>query len=395
MYKLYKYGKIYLKKGVDIMKISMIIGENIKNLMKKQDISYRKLSEAIGISHPTLKKYVDGDQPIDSQKLMQIALYFNKSFDYFIKQEHDDMQFMFRADKPNKDVQNIDLVNLRIAINSYLDIIGNDKFQYITQKYYINLNDFKERENEVYKLVEKIAYEQRRITGIENVIPNNYFEILTNLGINVIVRDFKNDSYFGASSYSNKKGSFILINDSTNISEERKIFSLLHEYAHLLFHSDQYTNDDFNAFYVSGKYDLHEKLANKFAGYFLLPRYLVNAYLESRDNVDVIEMKKHFKVSIQTLYLMLYEYNLISKSSYTDFWKKINVLGYKKTEPNPIDKSDFEEKNSRLIKHIKDLFFKEEISANKVSEVLGLDILDTRIMLKEWRTTDERYLSLK
>ena len=385
----------YIQKGVKDMKISMVIGENIKSLMIGQNISYRKLSEAIGISHPTLKKYVDGEQPIDSQKLMQIALYFNKSFDYFIEQEHDDMQFMFRADKPNKDVQNIDLDNLRVSINSYLDIIGTDKFQYIPQKYYINLNDFKEKEKDIFKLVEKIAYDQRRITNIENVIPDNYFEMLENIGINIIARDFKNDFYFGASSYSNKMGSFILINDSNNISEERKIFSLIHEYAHLLFHSEQYTNDDFNAFYISNKSDFHEKLANKFAGYFLMPKYLVNSYLESRDNVDVVEMKKYFKVSIQTLYVMLYEYKVISKLVYTDFWKKINVHGYKKTEPNPIDKSDVEEKNSRLIKHIKDLFFKEEISANKVSEVLGLDILGTRQMLKEWRKMDERYLPLK
>ncbi len=92
---------------------------------------------------------------------------------------------------------------------------------------------------------------------------------------------------------------------------------------------------------------------------------------------------------------MLYEYNIISKSTSNDFWRKINSLGYKKTEPNPIEASDVEEKNSRLIKHIKDLFYKEEISANKISEVLGLDILGTRQMLKEWRKTDERYLPLK
>ena len=113
--------------------------------------------------------------------------------------------------------------------------------------------------------------------------------------------------------------------------KKEKIFSLIHEYGHLLFHSDQYTNNEFNAFYVSGKSDLYEKTANKFAGYFLMPRYLVNSYLESRKNVDIVEMKKYFKVSIQTVYVMLYEYNLISKSVYNEFWKKINVAGYRKS----------------------------------------------------------------
>lgn len=377
------------------MKVSKVIGDNIKNLMGDHDVSLRKLSEAIGVSHPTLKRYVDGEQPIDSEKLMQIALYFNKSFDYFIKQEHNDMAFMFRADKPSTDVQNIDLENLRLSINGYLDIIGNDKFQYIPQKYSINITDFKDNKNAVYRLVEKIAYDQRRMANIEYVIPDNYFEVLENIGINIIARNFKNDLYFGASSYSNKMGSFIIINDSKNIPEERKIFSLIHEYGHLLFHSEQYTNDDFNAFYVSGKSNLYEKTANKFAGYFLMPRYLVKSYLESRKNVDIVEMKKYFKVSIQTVYVMLYEYKLISKSVYGEFWKQISVAGYRKIEPNPLDKINIEEKNNRLIKYIKDLFFKEEISSNKISEVLGLDIIETRQLLKSWRNTNERYLSLR
>ena len=71
------------------------------------------------------------------------------------------------------------------------------------------------------------------------------------------------------------------------------------------------------------------------------------------------------------------------------------LLGTEKVEPNPLDKINIEEKNNRLIKYIKDMFFKEEISANKISEVLGLDIIETRQLLKEWRNMNERYLSLR
>ena len=47
-----------------------------------------------------------------------------------------------------------------------------------------------------FTLIEKIAYEQRRFANIENVIPDNYYEVIANLGIHVVVKDFKNDSYF-------------------------------------------------------------------------------------------------------------------------------------------------------------------------------------------------------
>ena len=378
-----------------MMKVSKVIGDNIQKLMVQQNISYRKLSEVIGVSHPTLKKYVDGEQPIDSEKLMQIALFFNKSFDYFLREKPSEVEFMFRADKPNQNVKNIDLENLKLSINSYLDVIGKNLYRYIPQKYKIDISDFKSNKKSIFKQIEKIAYDQRRIANIESIIPDNYFEVLENIGINIIARDFNNDSYFGASSFSNDVGSFILVNDSNNIPEERKIFSLIHEYAHLLFHSDQYTNDDYNAYYINGKYDYNEKIANKFAGYFLVPRYMVDSYVNSQETVDAIEMKQYFKVSIQTLYVMLYEYGLIPKNVYQDFWRKVNQYGYKKVEPNPIDEINIEDKNNRLIKRIKELFHNEEISANKVSEVLGLDTINTRQMLKSWRKQDERYLQLK
>jgi Zn-dependent peptidase ImmA (M78 family)/plasmid maintenance system antidote protein VapI len=374
-----------------IMNVSLVIGNNIRELMEKENLSLRKLSESVGITHPTLKKYVEGSQPIDSEKLMRIALYFKKPFDYFFKEQHEEVSFLFRADKPEKDIKNIDIDNLKNAIYSYIDIIGDSNYRYIPQKYNINLSDEKKS---IFNLVYKIAIEQRRVANIENVIPENYFEVINNIGINVIARDFKNDKYFGASSYSNKFGSYIIINNSENIPEERKIFSLIHEYAHLLFHSEQHSDIEYNAFYVSGKSDLNEKIANKFAGYFLMPKNLVDMYLESREHIDPIEMKQYFKVSIQTLYVMLYEYKYISRDKYTNFWKQINTAGYKTKEPHPMERIDIQEKNNKLINKIKDLYFKEEISANKISEVLGTNTLDTRKLLKEWRNIDERYLSL-
>lgn len=374
------------------MNISNVIGKNIKTLMENENVSLRKLSESIGITHPTLIKYVEGSQPIDSEKLMMIALFFKKPFDYFFKEDNNNISFMFRADKPENDIQNIDLENLRNAIYSYLDILGNVGYQYIPQKYSINLNDDKKT---IFNLVAKIAYDQRRIANIENVIPENYFEVIQNIGVNVIAKDFKNDAYFGASSFSNDLGSYIIINNSEKIPEERKIFSLIHEYGHLLFHSDQYSNSQYNAFYVSGKSDINEKIANKFAGYFLMPKYLVDTYVESRKSIDPLEMKKYFKVSIQTLYVMLHEYGLISKEVYSDFWRQITIHGYKMEEPFPLEKIDIQDKNIKLVTKIKDLYFKEDISANKISEVLGIDTLETRKLLKEWRNIDERYLPLK
>lgn len=373
------------------MSISKVIGNNIKELMEKENISLRKLSEVVGVTHPTLKKYIDGIQPIDSEKLLIISMYFKKSFDYFFSEKHVDMNFLFRADKAKRDIQNIDIRFLKDSFTSYLDVMGESSYQYIPQKYTINQSLNK---RDISNYISKIAQHHRRIASIEHVIPENYFEIINNIGINVIVKDFKNDNYFGASSLLDQKGSYIIVNDSDNISEERKIFSLIHEYAHLLFHSEQYTGNEYDAFYLTNQSDIVEKIANEFAGKFLLPKNLVDEYLDSRNRFDLVEMKHHFKVSMQTLYKVLYDYKYISKEESNKFWKRINAKGLKEVEEFPLEKISVEEKNSKLVKRIKELYFNDEISANKVSEVLGMNILETRKLLKEWRDLDDRYLPL-
>ena len=60
-----------------------------------------------------------------------------------------------------------------------------------------------------------------------------------------------------------------------------------------------------------------------------MPKHLVESYLSFKKGFDPFEMKKYFNVSIQTLYLMLDEYKIISKEQYRNFWKIINIHGYK------------------------------------------------------------------
>ncbi len=371
------------------MDVSKVIGANIQTLMENHQMSLRKLSDIIGVSHPTLKKYIEGSHPIDSDKLMTIARYFQKPFEYFFAENHAEIPLLFRADRPDKSVHGMDLERFRETIKNIIDIMGNTAVYYRPQKYQFPPSMTWEARKE---MLEKIAREQRRLANIENVIPDNYFDVIAHTGIQVIARDFHHDAYFGVSSFSKEWGSFILVNDAESISEERKIFSLIHEYAHLLFHTHQYAQAEEHAFYVNAKSDIHERMADRFAGYFLMPRHLVDSYIDSRSSVDLIDMKQTFKVSIQTLYVMLYEYKVISKAKYQELWNHLKESGDLKKEPHPLKPMDIQSKNQPLIEHIKALYHHEAISASKISEVLGLDIINTRHLLKEWELLDNPYL---
>ena len=163
-----------------------------------------------------------------------------------------------------------------------------------------------------------------------------------------------------------------------------------------MFHHRQYSDKDDASFYTGARSDLHEQVANKFAGFFLMPRHLAEEYIEEHDHkVDMFEMKHHFKVSIQSLYYVLNEYKMISKAGYREFWKTLNGQGLKRKEPEPMETIFIQDKNKRLMKHLKRLYLEDEVSVNKISEVLGLKLVDTRRLLKDWRDVDERFVSLK
>lgn len=378
------------------MNIVKTIGKNIKTQMEKRGVSNRELAKAVGVSHPTLKRYIDGTQPIDSEKLMKVSRFFGLPFESFFKRESQStLNFMFRADKANENVKDVDLATLSQSIKSYLDVMENQDYYTIPAKYAITVKDRKTLSSQVKNRIESIAYTQRKSLGIENVVPENYFDVFTRLGINTIVRKFNNTEFFGMSSYSEDFGSFIIVNDDESIPEERKIFSLVHEFGHLLFHRSQYAEANEDVFYVSGRSDINEKVANKFAGYFLLPRDQVVEYVNGKENVDVYKMKKHFKVSLQSLAVMLREYKMISQEVSNNFWRTLNANKLKKEEPVPMEPLSFEQKNRRLIEKIKNDYLKGEITPNKVTEILGLNVVETRKLFKKWKDSDERYIHLK
>src|SRR6056297_591980 len=375
------------------MSVGKIIGKNIEGLMDNKNISQRKIAEIIGVTHPTVGKYLKGDQIIDSQKLAVLAKYFNVPFDYFFVSEHKKLNLLFRADKPSDNIEDFDFQEIYNRFEDYISIVDLKKMKYIPQMYNLNIDKNKLSKDDK-KNIEEVANEVRKQFSIEEVIPSNYYEIVEREGINVIALPHSNENFFGASSYSSDYGSFIFVNSNKNITEERQIFSLFHELGHLLFNRNEYKQYDYDPLYKSNR-NIDEKIANQFAGYFLLPRDLVDDYIKQRNkNVNLNDMKKNFKVSIQTLYMFLHEYGYINKTQYSEFWKKLHNDGLKKIEPDPLPPISIEDKNNRLISSMKNLYMNEDISVNRIAEVLNINLIEARKLIKDWSVSIEQYEKL-
>jgi Zn-dependent peptidase ImmA (M78 family)/DNA-binding XRE family transcriptional regulator len=359
--------------------------------MTKHNISQRKLAELLGVTHPTVASYIKGDKTIDSDKLLKISRYFNVPFDYFFKTSHEEFTFLFRADSPKDNFSEVDYNIIHLKLKQYNEIVGMRKISYIPQTYILSITGNK-IDNEIESIIENTANEIRRVLNIEKNIPDNYYELLSSIGINVVAAELSNLSIFGVSSFSDVYGSFIFVNSSNAISEERQIFSLIHELGHLLFHRNEYLKTDSHFLYDSSSNPTSEIIANLFASYFLIPRRIVKTYIEQRNHeVDIFEMKKHFKVDIDTLYNSLYKYGYLNKKQYSDYQVKAKNLNWIKNEPDPIKHILHNDKNTKLMTSLKQLYQNEEISLNKVSEVLELTNKETRQLIKEWQIAFEHF----
>lgn len=107
---------------------------------------------------------------------------------------------------------------------------------------------------------------------------------------------------------------------------DRQRFNLIHELAHLVL-------------LVIDGVDI-EKMANRFAGAFLVPKSVLLRELgTSRTNLSVPELvvlKGYFKVSIQCLVVRAFQVGIISKPTYSSTFVLIKELGWREVEPAPI-----------------------------------------------------------
>lgn len=137
--------------------------------------------------------------------------------------------------------------------------------------------------------VEDKAMEERFRLGIGNATcVGDIVAILEASDIRVIPfnrEETDKGMVFGFSAFSNKYGTAIYVNVHDSISIERQIFSICHEYAHLIFHRDEY-HGPAKSYKTNGKaISPEEKVANHFAACF----WYQKAHCENNSSCKVVD----------------------------------------------------------------------------------------------------------
>ncbi len=393
------------------MSMAELIGHNIQKLMEENSVSTIDLAKVIGVTRQTFANYLNGESIIDSEKLVILANYFGKPLEYFLEEEHSNLCFMFRASNPKENVDNSEKVDIENYMNDYFELfsLAGEQLAYIPEQYNLTVKynskiipvDDPELDFGLFKyklpkeldmVIESIAMEQRKRLGAEEVVGVELVRCLEEVGIRILYKNIDNDDLFGISAFHPEKGCFILINNKEGIPEERKLFTIAHEYGHLIFHRQYYRNIQNSVDYGSKK-NISEAMADAFAGYFLIPRSLLKKYerffnKQTISIADLIFIKKEFQVSLMSLVMSLHKYGYINDIVKKKIFDILYIKGYQKKEPQPCE-SLVLKMNEKFEFMIKSLYLEDKLSISKVAELLNIPLTEARQRVRKWVNHEE------
>lgn len=130
----------------------------------------------------------------------------------------------------------------------------------------------------------------------------------------------------GLSIVTSDLGPIIFINAA--LTADRMRFTLAHELGHVLMH------------HLEPRASMEDE-ANDFAGNLILPKEMLKAAIQELPPLTFSTLplfKRRLMVSMAMIVFRLRQYGYLPSAGYTAAWREFNRLGWKKTEPYPIER---------------------------------------------------------
>lgn len=393
------------------MELTKIIAENITRLLEENNLTQGELSSYLDISRQTLSNYLKGTSTIDSVRLVRTALFFDVPVSTLLEDSSPTkssrspmlLRSVIRAHDPITDIESMvfeyldryeELTATFGAYSKFLpeqhDLYLNHKGSRLSINYELRKvppTKFKIDEqlrNEIYH----IADSQRRLLGVNDSGAIELIPALIQRGINVFFLDFQSDNIFGLSICDNTHGCCIFVNNHAGIPVERQLFTVAHEFAHIILHRPLFCSEagaPLSTQYV----ELLDKMADEFAGRLLCPPEFVYPYVNYFNTPDAtlrsifipaVRLKRKLQISLSSLLVSMNHYNMISKSIISEYFRWANSTGNAQKEPYPIAedkalKEYFEHaRDSHLIDLLRRVHASKAISVDVIMYFLDCDL---------------------
>jgi Zn-dependent peptidase ImmA (M78 family)/DNA-binding XRE family transcriptional regulator len=309
--------------------VRRLIPHRLRDARKAKQMTQGHLGEMIGVTRQSISAYEAGEKSPDSETFTRIVDVLEQPPSFFTT---DNLGFLgeerprfFRKCGPET-----------LRKNEACEILGRWFVQIV--KYFdeyvnfpaVDILEATPRNNtERYSLeeIESVAEACRQSWGLGVGPISNVLSLLESKGIVICRYEMENEKIDAFSFWNGNRPFIFMASDKESVTRHR--YDLAHELGHLILHKWV----EMEELKVPKILKCIEAEADTFAGAFLLPqRSFPNEVYTSRLDA-FIELKKHWRVSIQSMIYRCRDLDIIDDDQFTNLYKQISFRKWRTKEP--------------------------------------------------------------
>jgi Zn-dependent peptidase ImmA (M78 family)/DNA-binding XRE family transcriptional regulator len=374
---------IYIFDKIKSNNMKPINPTRLRDLRKHSKLSQSNLARRLGLDSSMISRWEKGERQPSLEQCFALARAFGVSVDYLLHAK-ENINFQFRSKKTlnseEKSVIERTLVNAEQQIH-YLHT-AYEISEKIPPPFLLNVSFSYEHLKQIGRQIRDTLKLNLRITfdELKQALAEN----------NVHVFQWSLPKDMSGLSY---RDSLAVIFINRNHSKERRLFTLAHEFAHLLFHLGRDSQQTMVSV-ISSYREPEEKQANTFASELLMPDDvfvgIVNKFGDKVRQLEVMDfIAQLFNVSREAVFYRLAEKEIIKWMEKQKYFRKPKdietALDIRVHDIN-------EDVSSEFLNMALELYYSEKISAGKLCEWLFTEKEGMDIYLARRKMTDEEIL---
>ncbi|GCE15115.1 helix-turn-helix domain-containing protein [Tengunoibacter tsumagoiensis] len=367
-----------------------MLGKELQQARVKKGLTQEQAARIIDVARTTMLSIEKGDRRIKAHELIALASAYDVQISDFLRDRSNlnwsKPQFRGPTLRTEQDDQ---------IIAPYIEQLAQLARNYFELER-INAAPFLRKYPQEYSIgglstreaAENIAIEERIRLGIgDGQIPVLRDILEQDVGIRIFYYPLP-PKFSAIYLFEEQVGGCIAIN--SNHPEERRRWSLAHDYGHFLIHRTKpiVTSED-----GYQRKPESERVADEFAGYFLLPTSGVtrrfNDIRRAKKAVtpaDLCTLADYYGVSVEAMTRRLEDLKLLSSG----IWEKLQARGFKVREMQKQLGINFrEDQIQKLPKRYQylalDAFEQNLMSEGMLAQFLDIDLLDTRALVESMK----------
>jgi Zn-dependent peptidase ImmA (M78 family)/DNA-binding XRE family transcriptional regulator len=299
------------------------LGERLKQARERKGMTQADAAAVLDVARTTLTAIEQGSRRIKAGELIKLAQAYSQQVSDFVRARPEIVPFQvqFRSVRISEDIDDIQIhESIRLFEEHCQDYLGLEEItESVHRPRYPQVYEIDGMQIE--RIAEAIAIEERNRLGVGDGPFSQLREVLGNdVGLRIFYLPLRPSGKISAMyTFSQAMGGCIAIN--VYHTEERKRWSLAHEYAHFL---TQRERPEILPTAGYSRVPLSERFADAFAKYFLMPTSGLLKRARARLNqnrqltvTDILILANYYAVSLEAMTHRLDELNLVHPGAWT------------------------------------------------------------------------------